>query len=213
MDSSPRQRQQAAAGLDRLASLVRAQAWRNDATPSLPPTQVAVLRMLAGAAGVRASQIAERLGVSAASLSDSIKALEGKDWIVRVPDPQDGRASLIRLTAKGRGLAQRINHPERGMSALLRDLDADDVGQLLRVTQLLVAQAQQQGLATGLRTCLGCRYFQPYANGDDQRPHICGFLQTAFGDPDLRVECAEQEPAEAYVLAENQQRFRQKTPP
>lgn len=214
MSTTPHQREQAAAGLDQLASLVRAQSWRTDATPSLPPTQAAVVRMLAGVSeSLRGGQIAERLGVSAASLSDSLKTLEAKGWIRRVPDPQDGRASRVRLSAKGRSLAQRLNHPERGMSALLQDLDDTDVGQLLRITQLLVAQAQQQGLATGLRTCLGCRFFQPYASGDAQRPHVCGFLQQAFGDPDLRVQCAEQEAAEETQMADNQIRFRQRNPP
>ena len=46
MIDTPFQRRQATRGLEQLTHLVRAQSWRQDGTPSLPPTQAAVLRML-----------------------------------------------------------------------------------------------------------------------------------------------------------------------
>lgn len=202
------------AGLEQLASLVRAQSWRSDASPSLPPTQAAVLRMLAGLPeGLRAGHIAERLGVSAASLSDSLKALEAKGWIRRVADPDDRRATIIRLDRAGRTVAAKLRHPTQGMGGLLQGMDEADVGALLRVTQLLVGEAQRQGLATGLRTCLGCRFFQPYASGLAGQPHVCGFVGKPFGDAELRVDCAEQSAADDVLLAGNQERFRYRNPP
>lgn len=214
MTKQDRQREQAAAGLEQLASLVRAQAWRSDGVPALPPTQASVLRMLAATKeGLRARQIAERIGVSPASLSDSLKAMEAKEWIRRDVDEIDRRASLVRLTRQGRALVTRLNHPNRGMAALMQELDADDVGALLRVTQLLVGQAQQQGLATGLRTCLGCRFFRPFASADPDRPHFCAFVNAPFGDAELRADCAEQLPADDELIAANRERFRLRSPP
>ncbi len=213
MPASDRQREQAHAGLEQLASLMRAQSWRAEGAPALPPTQAATLRMLAAEPeGLRARQIAERLGISAASLSDTLKTLESRGWIVRSTDPGDRRASIVRLARQGRSTAARLSDPERGGAAgLLQALDTQDVGALLRVTQLLVGEAQRQGLASGMRTCMGCRFFQPYASGDPARPHVCGFVGEPFGDPDLRVNCREQEPADALLLADNHARFH--TPP
>lgn len=214
MDNDRRQREQAAAGLEQLASLVRAQSWRSDGTPALPPTQAAVVRMLAGQAdGLRARQIAERLGVTPASVSDSLKALEAKGWIARTVDADDRRAAVVRLTRQGRAIATKLAHPERGMAALLQDLDEADVAALLRATQLMIGQAQRQGLATGLRTCLGCEFFRPFASGDAARPHICDFMRAPFGDAELRVDCADQSPASEEVIAANHERFRLKSPP
>ena len=213
MTTTPSRRQQAALGLEQLASLVRAQSWRMDRSPSLPPTQTAVIRMLGGAPErLKARQIAERLGISPASLSDSLKALEAKGWIARETDPDDRRASLVHLSAQGRDIAKQLHDPDQGMGRLLQDLDEADVGALLRVTQLLVMQAQQQGLATGLRTCLGCRFFRPYG-GNEEKPHFCDFIHQAFGDAELRTDCAEQAPANDDQLAENLARFRLPTPP
>lgn len=209
-----RQREQAAAGLEQLVHLARAQAWRGGDGPALPPTQAGVLRLLSGAEPEqRAQRLAQRLGVSAASLSDTLKSMEARGWIRRRPDPTDGRAALVRLDRQGRAAAARLADAGRGMAGLVRGLDNADVAALLRVTQLLVAQAQEQGWATGLRTCLGCRYFQPFASGDAQRPHVCEYIGQPFGDLELRVECAEQQPADPEDFAANLERFRQPVPP
>ena len=209
MPNDPRQREQAAAGLEQLASLVRAQSWRSDVAPALPPTQGAILRMLASTDdGLRAQQIAARLDVSPASLSDTLKTMQAKGWIARRVDASDRRAAIVHLSKQGRTLAAKLNHPARGMAALLQGLDTADVGALLRVTQLLVGQAQQQGMATGLRTCLGCKFFQPFASDDARQPHVCGFLGTAFGDAELRTDCAEQAPADEALLTTSHERFR-----
>ncbi|HYG05849.1 MAG TPA: MarR family transcriptional regulator [Stenotrophomonas sp.] len=214
MDTTPHHVAQAAAGLEQLAALVRAQSWRRDGTPPLPPTQGAVLKsLLAAPSGMRATQLAERLSVSAASLSDSLKALERKGWLQREPDPLDRRASRLRLSATGHALAQQLSQPDRGMAALMGELDESDLAALLRASQLMVRQAQRQGLATGLRTCLGCRFFQPFASADARRPHLCDFTRQPFGDLELRVDCAEQEPADATQSAASLERFRQRHPP
>lgn len=211
--STPRQqREQAAAGLEQLSALVRAQSWRSDGSPALPPTQAAVLRLLGQPGPLRAFQIAERLGVSPASLSDSLKALEAKKWIARSPDPADRRASLLRLTRAGQVVSRQLRDPANGLGRLLQGMNEQDIGVLLRATQLLVGQAQRLGMATGTRTCLGCRFFKPYGGSADQ-PHFCDFIGKAFGDAELRVDCAEQLPADTEQLAENLARFRQLTPP
>ncbi|UOV06193.1 MarR family winged helix-turn-helix transcriptional regulator [Pseudoxanthomonas sp. F37] len=208
------QRRQATRGLEQLAHLVRAQSWRQDGTPSLPPTQSAVLSMLEGTAdGMRARQIAARLGVSPASLSESLKAMEGKRWIRRTPDPVDARAARVRLTAAGSRMAVQLQRPDRGMGPLVEALGEADLGALLRVTQLLVNEAQEQGLATGLRTCLGCEFFRPFASGRRDAPHVCAFVDKPFGDAELRVDCAEQRPADDDIRRGSVLRFRQQTPP
>jgi DNA-binding MarR family transcriptional regulator len=206
-------RQQATLGLEQLATLVRAQSWQTAGSPSLPPTQAAVIRMLFGAPdGLKARRMAERLGISPSSLSDSLKALDAKAWIVREADPVDRRASSVRLSKTGRTLARRLCDPSQGMGRLLQDLEDEDIGALLRVTQLLVMQAQRQGLATGLRTCLGCQFFRPFG-GSSRHPHFCELIGKPFGDAELRSDCAEQSPADGDQLAANLARFRLPVPP
>lgn len=200
-------------GLEQVASLVRAQAWRGVGVPQLPPTQAAVLRMLGGPhARLRARDMSARLAISPASLSATLAAMEKRGWIERIPDPDDGRAMIVRLGHAGKPLAEQLRSPLHGIGALLEGLDDADVTALLRLTQLLVLQAQEQGLATGLRTCLGCRHFRPFASGQADKPHLCAFVGKPFGDAELRADCPDQTPAGQADLAANAARFRRKVP-
>lgn len=213
MSASGKTREQAATALEQLIRLLRAQAWHGDAGRPMPPVQAGVLRLLADARqGLRAARMAEQLGITAASLSDTLKTMEAHGWIERSPDPRDGRARLLRLSRKGHAQAALKRQPGHGALGLLQVLEQADLAALLRCTQLLVGEAQRQGLATGLRTCMGCRFFRPFASDDAARPHLCGFTGQPFGDLELRADCAEQERAEPQDFAANRERFRQRIP-
>jgi DNA-binding MarR family transcriptional regulator len=213
VDAKALQRIQLGIGLERLTGLVRNQAWRDSGGVSLHPAQRALLATLASEGGsMRPGELAARLGVSAASISDSIRAIEAKGWIVRAQDPDDARARRLSLTGAGAELIAGIQRADGGLAQLLRALTDQDAAALLRILQLLVHQAQAQGLASGMRTCLGCVYFRPYANAANEagQPHFCAFIGTPFGDAELRADCAEQTPQpDATVLAENVKRFRE----
>lgn len=208
MDADALQRLQLKAGLEKIADLVRAQSWREDGA-GLPPTQRAVLAALArNAQGLRAGELAANLGLSPASLSDTLRAVEARGWLRRTPDPADARASRLTLTPEGTALAARIDGPDSGLAQLVAALPGSDAAALLRAMQLLIREAQARGLLSGLRTCLGCRFFAPFASGEPDRPHVCHYVGAPFGDAGLRVDCAEREPQpDADAAAAAAQRF------
>jgi len=53
-------------------------------------------------AGTRPSQLATRLGVTKAAVGQLVDKLEKKGLVVRAPDPQDGRAVIVRPTEKAK---------------------------------------------------------------------------------------------------------------
>jgi DNA-binding MarR family transcriptional regulator len=57
--------------------------------------------------GTRLTELAARAGVTKQTASLLVAALEREGLVERVPDPEDGRARLIRLSARGREAAQR----------------------------------------------------------------------------------------------------------
>jgi DNA-binding MarR family transcriptional regulator len=216
MGTKTLQRIQLGIGLERLTGLVRNQAWRDSGDVSLHPAQRALLATLASEGeSMRPGELAARLGVSPSSISDSIRAIEAKGWIERAQDPDDARARRLSLTSTGAELIAGIQHANGGLAQLLQALTDQDAAALLRIVQLLIHQAQAQGLASGIRTCLGCAYFRPYANAADDagQPHFCAFVGAPFGDAELRTDCAEQTPQpNPAVLAEDVKRFREGLP-
>ena len=94
-----------------------------------------VLRFV-GEGESRATQLADRLGVSAPVLSRHIAELEEHGFVVRRPDPLDGRAQLIALSPSG---IEKLRAIEDQRTATLQGLllgwtedDAEETAQILR---------------------------------------------------------------------------------
>ena len=77
------------------------------------------------AGGVRLTELATRASLSLAATSELVNDLVGLGYLERRPDPTDGRAKLIDLTARGRELMAaaggRVAEIERHWAAQLGD--------------------------------------------------------------------------------------------
>ena len=70
--------------------------------------------------GVRLTELAERAQLSLAATSELVNDLSDLGYLARRPDPADGRAKLIDLTARGQGLlAPRRRTGGRGRAPLV----------------------------------------------------------------------------------------------
>lgn len=54
--------------------------------------------------GLTQSALVERLAVEQATIANTLARMERDGLVVRRPHPEDGRAQIVRLTAKGRAL-------------------------------------------------------------------------------------------------------------
>jgi len=70
-----------------------------------PSHSVGVLRTI-DPDGTRPGELARRAGVTPQAMAEFVRYLEGRGYVERVPDPDDGRARLVRLTPKGRKAAE-----------------------------------------------------------------------------------------------------------
>lgn len=69
------------------------------------PAQKAVLIQLE-TTGNRITTLARRLGTSKQAASKLVQEVEQKGLVERIPDPNDGRASIIQFTAQGRAVVE-----------------------------------------------------------------------------------------------------------
>jgi DNA-binding MarR family transcriptional regulator len=51
--------------------------------------------------GSRLTDLAERSGLTKQAVGEAVAELERKGYLERVPDPEDGRAKIIKLTGRG----------------------------------------------------------------------------------------------------------------
>jgi DNA-binding MarR family transcriptional regulator len=92
---------------------------------------------------LRCSALAARAGVDVSVVSRQVAALERAGHLERRPDPQDGRASLLRLTPSGAQAmaATRALRAEWALGALAA-WDEDDARQLTDLLDRLVADLE-----------------------------------------------------------------------
>ena len=94
-----------------------------------------------GLDGLRPSQLADRSGITKQSVNELLSHLEGRGYLDRVPDPADGRARVIRLSAKGRRLERTI-YAEAGQAErrIAETLGARRFAQLKSSLEVLTQQ-------------------------------------------------------------------------
>ena len=89
--------------------------------------------------GIRLTELADRAQLSLAATSELVNDLEEMGYLIRRPDPADGRAKLIDLTKRGRDAmataGDRVADIERRWSKLV---GASDFAHMCRTMQRLL---------------------------------------------------------------------------
>jgi len=182
-----------AAGLERLAAVSRQLDWQTAETEGLSPTQADLLRYaVQRPEGVRLSAAAAHVAVRNATASEAVSALERKGLLRKTADPNDGRAILLRPTARGRRLAGRW---PASFEPVVGGLSAEEQEALLRLVMKMVRSLQNRGEIAPQRSCLGCRFFRENHTPGSAEPHYCAFVGAPMADRHLRIDCAEHESA------------------
>jgi MarR family 2-MHQ and catechol resistance regulon transcriptional repressor len=121
--------------LDGLRALVRTQQISERANVSccgLTVAQAASLQVLQVEGPMRMGDLGRRLGIAPSTLSRNVERMESSGWVERIPDPSDGRALVVRLTADGRSRAQELEEQnELFAQHLLAELPTDRRERLL----------------------------------------------------------------------------------
>jgi DNA-binding MarR family transcriptional regulator len=97
---------------------------RRQAPTQVSTSTVTTLDTLLTAGPQRISDLAEHEALSQPGMTTLVNRLEGAGLAERVPDPTDGRATLVRITAGGRRLL--ADRRTERTAALLAELDGLD---------------------------------------------------------------------------------------
>jgi DNA-binding MarR family transcriptional regulator len=185
-----------AAGLAKLSMALRSRAWREAGGRGLNPTQGQILVVLARRPGPqRLAQIARELAITPATASDALDALAAKGLVRKSRSPKDRRALAVSLTARGRREAERAAGWPDFLAEAAGQLNPAEQTALLRALIKMIRTLQERGDIAVARMCVSCRFFRPHRYADPIRPHHCDFVNAPFGDRELRVDCADHQPA------------------
>jgi DNA-binding MarR family transcriptional regulator len=177
-----------AALIERLARLGRVGRFRR----GLNPTQKDALNYIAVANRYsrNPSALADFLGSTRGTVSQTLIALERKGLIARRADSRDGRAITLELTRAGRSLLEALD--DTAVERAARVLPGLQQANLAELLADVLAEAQRQNKFRTFGICRTCVHFQrdsaPTAAGG---PHRCGLTREPLSDSDSRLICRE----------------------
>ena len=120
--------------LQGLRALVRTQliSERADvACCGMTVAQAATIHVLHLEGPMRLGALSRRLGIAPSTLTRNVVRAEAGGWVERTPDPDDGRASRLHLTAAGRRRARELE--DQNLTSIRQLLDELPAGRRERV--------------------------------------------------------------------------------
>ncbi|MDJ0948709.1 MAG: MarR family transcriptional regulator [Alphaproteobacteria bacterium] len=158
-------------------------------THGLNPAQWEALRYIARANRYSRtpSALAEYLGTTKGTASQTVKALEAKGYLERRQTAADRRVSRLELTDAGSKLLAL--DPLRRVEASLAHLELDVQDTLQQITDLFTGMQSACGMqAFGVCQC--CARFEEGLSGSaTEGPHRCGLTGEALSEADSARIC------------------------
>ncbi|WP_224780015.1 MarR family winged helix-turn-helix transcriptional regulator [Leucobacter sp. Psy1] len=97
---------------------------------------------------MRISDLVHLQRVTQPTMTSLVQRLEGEEWVVREPDPHDGRATLVRLTDCGiTALGDYRRAAAARVAPLLAELTEFDRATLTRAAELLERMSDHPALS------------------------------------------------------------------
>ncbi|MFF8103508.1 MarR family winged helix-turn-helix transcriptional regulator [Streptomyces sp. NPDC016640] len=118
-----------------------------------------------------------------------MKTLTSKGLVERRRDTTDARAASLTLTPAGKAEAERLAQLPTEFAEAMSSLAPEDLAAMLRGMSSMIRSLQGQRAIPVTRMCSTCSHFRPQAHPGSDKPHHCAFVDNAFDDGELRLEC------------------------
>ncbi len=174
--------------IDRLDRLARS----GEATGDLNPAQWEALRFVARANRFSRTPaaLAEYLGATRGTVSQTLIALENKGHITREPSPRDRRSIVLGLTRTGEDALK--GDPLLALAADLATLAPDKLDEIVGSLRDALHAMITRNAGRAFGACYTCRHFRGNAGVAKGKPHYCALLDEPLSEADSRAICIEQ---------------------
>ncbi len=179
--------------LDRVGNLLRNEV-RADLTPyGLQPIHFEALYYLSicNRFSDTPKAVTEYLGLTKGTVSQSLKVLETKGYLIKQPDITDKRVTHLVVSQQGRKLIKTVFPPPLMKRAINTNKKKESTGvdgaELQQQLQLLLRSIQNQNRLHTFGVCATCKHNQLLSKGT----HLCGLTQLPLSDEDIELICIE----------------------
>lgn len=130
----------------RLAITRTARRMRQEAGSELGPASVSALASIDRSGPLTPGELARAERIQPPTATRLLARLSDDGLIIRAPDPDDGRCSIVSTTAEGKALLKRLRGRKNAyLARRMKRLSEDDVAALERAAEILERVLEEDG--------------------------------------------------------------------
>lgn len=179
------------AGFERLSQVFRVLLWEKAKSYDLSPIQIQLLIFLRHHTENKAtvSYLAKEFNLTKATISDTIKILEQKGYIVKAINAKDSRSYTIVLTVKGLEMVLLTEDFTNPLFDLIRSIPENEKFILWKNISSIVEQLHKLQVINVQSTCHNCGYFLQQNGGN-----YCQLMNINLETNDIKLDCGDHKP-------------------
>ncbi len=174
--------------LERISKTFRVLLWEESKKYQISPIQIQILIfcLTHKEEMLKISLLAKEFDLTKATISDSVRVLIKKEFLLKIPDTYDSRSYTIRLTQKGKDIAQKTSVFTASLDESIDALPDSEKGLFLSNLLHIIEQLNKKSVISIQRMCLTCNHYTK-----DQNTHYCSFLKKSLQNDELQIDCPE----------------------
>jgi len=175
-------------GLERIANVFKILLWEHAKVIGLSPIQIQILIFIAyhKTEFCNVSHLAKEFNITKPTVSDAIRMLDKKKYIIKDYSISDGRSYTILLSDLGKKTVSETEKFANPIEKQLNTIGEADLESLFKSLSKLIYQLNKSGILTIQRTCFGCKFYDKSKN-----KNYCKLMEKELLTSDIRLDCPE----------------------
>jgi DNA-binding MarR family transcriptional regulator len=175
-------------GFSRISEALKSLLWEYAKKNGLSPIQIQLLIFLRyhKVELSTISYLAKEFNITKATVSDAVKSLETKSYIVKDYSNSDKRSYTIKLSNLGIKLVKETEKYATPIEFIVDKLETENKEQLLSSIIEIVTALNKADVLAVQRSCYSCKFYERSKNLQH-----CRFLNKDLRTKDIRLDCNE----------------------
>ncbi len=175
-------------GLERISQAFKVLLWERAKELGLSPIQIQILIFVAYHKSEfnNVSFLALEFNVTKPTISDAIRVLDRKGYIIKDYSSADNRSYSILLSSTGQEIVSKTEHFASPLADQLETVGTEEKENLFKTLSKLIYQLNRTGILTVQRTCFACKFYEKTTAN-----HYCHLLEKQLKHSDIRLDCIE----------------------
>jgi DNA-binding MarR family transcriptional regulator len=175
-------------GLERISEVFKVLLWEHAKVIGLSPIQIQILIFIAYHRPelCNVSHLAKEFNITKPTVSDAIRILDKKKYIIKDYSLSDNRSYSILLSNLGRKTVSQTENFANPIEKQLKNIEPDDLENVFKTLSKLIYQLNKNGILTVQRTCFSCKFYDQSKN-----KNYCNLMEKELLTYDIQLDCPE----------------------